>query len=182
MPFNAAAPNAFSPLLAPSGLSQDGTNARWTLSSIWMIRSNKSFIGDVIWIRGDFVPPFLFCSRALFFGRFTPLHFLMVCRRISELYCEARMERCFALHPNRRNPYAYALLLGDMRCCAGCAWNPTNSTSMRRRGRFSRTPARCELHWIFSFEHSGWNERGVRAAINRSGATCCYTWGDGSAA
>ena len=25
-----------------------------------------------------------------------------------------RMERCFALHPNRRNPYAYALLLGDM--------------------------------------------------------------------
>ena len=26
----------------------------------------------------------------------------------------ARMERCFALHPNRRNPYAYALLLGDM--------------------------------------------------------------------
>jgi S-adenosylmethionine:diacylglycerol 3-amino-3-carboxypropyl transferase len=25
-----------------------------------------------------------------------------------------RMERCFALHPNRRNPYAHALLLGDM--------------------------------------------------------------------
>jgi S-adenosylmethionine:diacylglycerol 3-amino-3-carboxypropyl transferase len=25
-----------------------------------------------------------------------------------------RMERCFALHPNRRNPYAYALLVGDM--------------------------------------------------------------------
>jgi S-adenosylmethionine:diacylglycerol 3-amino-3-carboxypropyl transferase len=27
----------------------------------------------------------------------------------------ARMERCFALHPNRRNPYAYALLAGDTR-------------------------------------------------------------------
>jgi S-adenosylmethionine:diacylglycerol 3-amino-3-carboxypropyl transferase len=26
-----------------------------------------------------------------------------------------RMERCFALHPNRRNPYAHALLAGDMR-------------------------------------------------------------------
>ena len=26
-----------------------------------------------IWIRGDFVPPFLFCSRASFFARFTPL-------------------------------------------------------------------------------------------------------------
>jgi S-adenosylmethionine:diacylglycerol 3-amino-3-carboxypropyl transferase len=26
-----------------------------------------------------------------------------------------RMERCFALHPNRSNPYAHALLAGDMR-------------------------------------------------------------------
>jgi len=27
----------------------------------------------------------------------------------------SRMERCFALHPNRTNPYAYALLVGDIR-------------------------------------------------------------------
>ena len=53
-----------------------------------MIRSNNSSTGGVIWTRADFVPPFLFCSRGSFFGRFTPLHFLMVCRRISELYCE----------------------------------------------------------------------------------------------
>jgi S-adenosylmethionine:diacylglycerol 3-amino-3-carboxypropyl transferase len=26
----------------------------------------------------------------------------------------SRMERCFALHPNRQNPYAHALLLGDI--------------------------------------------------------------------
>jgi len=27
----------------------------------------------------------------------------------------SRMERCFALHPNRRNPYAHALLVGELR-------------------------------------------------------------------
>ena len=48
----------------------------------------------------------------------------MFCRRISELYCEARMERCFALHPNRRNPYAYALLLGDMPAARDAAEAP----------------------------------------------------------
>ena len=31
------------------------------------------------------------------------------------------MERCFALHPNRRNPYAYALLLGEMRAALNAA-------------------------------------------------------------
>jgi S-adenosylmethionine:diacylglycerol 3-amino-3-carboxypropyl transferase len=30
----------------------------------------------------------------------------------------ARMERCFALHSNRRNPYAHALLLGEIRSAA----------------------------------------------------------------
>jgi S-adenosylmethionine:diacylglycerol 3-amino-3-carboxypropyl transferase len=33
-----------------------------------------------------------------------------------------RMERCFALHPNCRNPYVYALLAGDMRFASD---NPT---------------------------------------------------------
>ncbi len=36
----------------------------------------------------------------------------------------ARMERCFALHPNRRNPYAYALLLGDMPAARDAAEAP----------------------------------------------------------
>ena len=36
----------------------------------------------------------------------------------------ARMERCFALHSNRRNPYAYALLLGDMPVARQAAGGP----------------------------------------------------------
>jgi S-adenosylmethionine:diacylglycerol 3-amino-3-carboxypropyl transferase len=36
----------------------------------------------------------------------------------------ARMERCFALHSNRRNPYAYALLLGDMPAAGDAAEDP----------------------------------------------------------
>jgi hypothetical protein len=74
-------------LRAPSGLSQGGTDEGYEHSSIWTIRNNKSFIGDAIWIRGDFVLPFLLSSHASFLARFTPLHFLMFCRRISELYC-----------------------------------------------------------------------------------------------
>ena len=35
-----------------------------------------------------------------------------------------RMERCFALHPNRTNPYAYALLLGDMPAVRNAAEAP----------------------------------------------------------
>ncbi len=62
-------------------------NEHCEYSSILMIRNNKSFIGDGIWIRGDFVLPFLLSSHASFLARFTPLHFLMFCRRISELYC-----------------------------------------------------------------------------------------------
>jgi len=34
------------------------------------------------------------------------------------------MERCFALHSNRRNPYAYALLLGDMPAAGDAAEAP----------------------------------------------------------
>jgi S-adenosylmethionine:diacylglycerol 3-amino-3-carboxypropyl transferase len=37
----------------------------------------------------------------------------------------ARMERCFALHPNRSNPYAHALLVGDMR-------SPADGPALRR--------------------------------------------------
>jgi S-adenosylmethionine:diacylglycerol 3-amino-3-carboxypropyl transferase len=36
----------------------------------------------------------------------------------------ARMKRCFALHPNRRNPYAYALLLGNMPAARDAAEAP----------------------------------------------------------
>ena len=36
----------------------------------------------------------------------------------------ARMERCFALHPNRTNPYTYALLLGDMPAARDAAEAP----------------------------------------------------------
>ena len=36
----------------------------------------------------------------------------------------ARMERCFALHPNRTNPYAYALLLGEI-------WSALNAPEPR---------------------------------------------------
>ena len=35
-----------------------------------------------------------------------------------------RMERCFALHPNRTNPYAHALLLGDMPAARDAAEAP----------------------------------------------------------
>jgi S-adenosylmethionine:diacylglycerol 3-amino-3-carboxypropyl transferase len=35
-----------------------------------------------------------------------------------------RMKRCFALHPNRKNPYAYALLLGDMPAARDAAEAP----------------------------------------------------------
>ena len=83
-----AAPNVFSPLPGASRLSPDGTDARWELSSSSTGRRNKSSIGGGIWTRTGFVPPFLFYSRVSSFGRLTPPHFLKVCRRISELYCE----------------------------------------------------------------------------------------------
>jgi len=85
--FSVAARHAFSVLRARSGLSQDGTDEGYEHSSISTIRRNKSSTGGDIWIRGDFVRLFLFCYRASFFARFTPLRVLMFCRRISELYC-----------------------------------------------------------------------------------------------
>ena len=135
--FNVAAPNAFSPLRAPSRLSQDGTDARWEHSSIWTIRSNKSSIGGVIWTRADFVPPFLFYSRASFFARFTPLHFLMVCRRISELYCEpewSAASRCTPTVEIRMRMPCFSERCALRRTLPEAS---TNSSSMRRRGRFS---------------------------------------------
>ncbi len=48
-------------------------------------------------LRAVYASPFLACL---------PRHIGMILRR--------RMERCFARHPNRTNPYAHALLLGDL--------------------------------------------------------------------
>ena len=129
LPFSVAARNAFSILRARSGLSQDGADEGYEHSSISTIRRNKSSIGGAIWIRGDFVPLFLFYSRASCFVQFIPLHFLMCLPPNFGTVLRARMERCFALHPNRRNPYAYALLLGEMRSALDAPAATTNSTS-----------------------------------------------------
>ena len=61
-PFSAAAPNAFSVLRARWGGWEDGTDEGYEHSSISTIRGNKSSTGGDIWIRGDFVRLFLFCS------------------------------------------------------------------------------------------------------------------------
>ena len=112
--FSVAAPNAFSPLRAPSGLSQDGTDEGWEHSSISTIRKEQILYWrrhlDTRRFRAAF--SFLFSRlvlRSVYSAAFLnglPPNFGTVLR--------TRMERCFALHPNRRNPYAHALLLGDM--------------------------------------------------------------------
>ena len=164
-----------------SRLSQDGTDARSTPSSISTIRSNNSSTGGVIWTRADFVPPFLFCSRGSFFGRFTPLHFLMVCRRISELYCElewSAASRCTPIvgirmrMPCFRETCALARTILTLRQiqlqCAEAA------------DFLERQPAGSFTGFSLSNILDGTN-RGVRTAITRCCATRCCTWGDRSA-
>jgi S-adenosylmethionine:diacylglycerol 3-amino-3-carboxypropyl transferase len=61
-------------------------------------RSALAFLFSRVSLRSVYSRAFLDCL---------PPNFGMVLR--------ARMERCFALHPNRTNPYAHTLLLGEMR-------------------------------------------------------------------
>jgi len=63
----------------------------------WRFRAAFSFLFSRVVLRSVYSRPFL---------NGLPPDFGSVLR--------ARMERCFALHPNRANPYVYALLLGDM--------------------------------------------------------------------
>jgi S-adenosylmethionine:diacylglycerol 3-amino-3-carboxypropyl transferase len=64
----------------------------------WRFRVAFAFLFSRLMLRTVYSAAFLDCL---------PPNFGMVLR--------ARMERCFALHPNRTNPYARALLLGEMR-------------------------------------------------------------------
>ena len=93
----------------------------------------------------------------------------------------ARMERCFALHPNRRNPYAYALFLGDTLLRRMLLKLRQIQLQCADAADFLERQPAGELHWIFAFKYSRWNERGVRAAITRCCAIRCCTWGDRSA-
>jgi S-adenosylmethionine:diacylglycerol 3-amino-3-carboxypropyl transferase len=62
----------------------------------WRFRAGLKIALSPLWLRGAYSPALL---QAL------PPSFDTVLRR--------RMERCFALHPNRTNPYAHALLVGN---------------------------------------------------------------------
>jgi S-adenosylmethionine:diacylglycerol 3-amino-3-carboxypropyl transferase len=62
----------------------------------WRFRAGLKIVLSPLWLRGVYSPGLL---------AVLPPSFDAVLRR--------RMERCFALHPNRTNSYAHALLLGD---------------------------------------------------------------------
>ena len=110
-----AARNAFSVLLARSGLSQDGTNERYEHSSISTIRKQQILYWRRHLVTWRFRAAFSFLFSRLVLRSVYSAAFLNGLPPNFGTVLRTRMERCFALHPNRRNPYAYALLAGDTR-------------------------------------------------------------------
>mgnify|MGYP003875334629 CR=1 FL=1 len=70
--------------------------ARWRSElDTWRFRAGFGLLLSPLWLRGFYASALLACLPARF-----------------DRVLRGRMERCFALHPNRTNPFARALLLG----------------------------------------------------------------------